>query len=221
VTLAIIGSLAIITGGAVLAILGTDGKLSSGSRLLSTPTSAIAAPVSRIQNTIGIAQRMGTPTLRISASPALGSSATFVGIAPAAAVDRYLAQVSAQPVDDLGFRPYTIRPEIGQGTVHPPTAERFWVSNATSTRAAKLNWKITNTRYQVVIMNANGHRGFATTSEIATTQPNAPHYAAAALIRGLLLMASATALLIRTTGRPRGRPGAPGRPIDASTTATA
>jgi hypothetical protein len=76
VTLAIIGSLAVITGGIVLAILGTDGRLSSGSRLLSTPTSAIAAPVSSIQNTIGRAQGIGTPTLRITASPALGGAAT-------------------------------------------------------------------------------------------------------------------------------------------------
>jgi hypothetical protein len=70
-------------------------------------------------------------------------------------------------------------------------------------------------------MNANGHTGFATTSEIATTQPNAPHYAATALIGGLLLIGTATALLIRASGRPRRRSGTPGRLIDASPTATA
>jgi hypothetical protein len=35
--LVIIGSLAAITGGAQLAVLGTDGRLASGPRLLSTP----------------------------------------------------------------------------------------------------------------------------------------------------------------------------------------
>jgi hypothetical protein len=64
VALVIIGSLAAITGGALLAVLGTDGRLASGPRLLSTPTSAIVSPVPGIQNGIGVAEGMGTPTLQ-------------------------------------------------------------------------------------------------------------------------------------------------------------
>ena len=88
VALVIIGGVVAIIGGALLAVLGTDGRLASGARTLSTPTSAMVFPVSGIRDTIGVAQGMGTPTLRISASPLPGSPATFVGIAPAADVDR-------------------------------------------------------------------------------------------------------------------------------------
>jgi hypothetical protein len=208
VALALIGSLVAITGGALLAVLGTDGRLASGPRLLSTTTTAIVSPVSGIQNAIGIAQDMGTPTLRISASPLPHSPATFIGIAPAADVDNYLTPVASRQTGNLGFRPYAIRGAgyDGLGLAQPPTRERFWVAKAVSTRTAKINWKITNDRYRVVIMNANGQSGFAMTTTIATTQPNEPIYALAALIAGLLITGGGSILLIRTTGPSRSRP---------------
>lgn len=206
VAVAITGSLIALIGGALLAVLGTDGRLASGARLLSTPTSAIVSPVSGIQDAIGIAQGMGTPTLRISASPVPSSPATFVGIAPAADVDRYLGPVASRQVDDLGFRPYTIRPTRRYGLTEPPAKQRFWVAQATSTHTAKINWRVTNNGYRVVIMNANGQNGLATSSSIATTQPNAPLYALAALIAGLLVAGGGSILLIPTTRQSHRRP---------------
>ena len=221
VTLAVIGSLVAITGGALLAVLGTDGRLASGPRLLSTPTSAIVAPVSSIQNAIGV--EPGIPTLRVSATPVPGSPATFVGIAPAADVNRYLAPITSRQAGDLGFRLYTIRGTGHDGPAHaqPPTMQRFWVAHATSNHTAKFNWKITNDRYRVVIMNANGHNGLATTTTIATTEPNIPLYALAALIAGLLIAGVGSILLIRTTGGSRRRPNRLTGLTDASVATTA
>jgi hypothetical protein len=218
-----IGSVVAIIGGALLALLGTNGRLASGARTLSTPTSAMVSPVSGIQDAIGVAQGMGTPTLRISASPLPGSPATFVGIARAADVDRYLARVSGKQTSDLGFRLYAIRAtgREGSGLAQPPTAQRFWVAEATSTRTAKVNWRITNDRYRVVIMNANGQNGFATTTTIATTQPNEPVYALVALIAGLLMTGGGTILLIRTTGRSGRRADGLARLPNASPATTA
>jgi hypothetical protein len=163
----------------------------------------MVSPVSGIQDAIGVAQGMGTPALRISASPLPGSPAAFVGIAPAADVDRYLARVSGGQASDLGFRLYAVRASgrEGRGLAQPPTAQRVWVAEAASTRTAKVNWRITNDRYRVVIVNANGQLGFATAITIATTQPNEPLYALAALIAGLLMTGGGSILLIRTTGR--------------------
>lgn len=220
VTLAVIGSLAAITGGALLTALGTDGRLASGPRLLSTPTDAIVAPVSSIQNAIGV--EPGTPTLRISTAPVPDARATFIGIARAADVDRYLAPVTTRQADELGFRPYTNRGTGHDGRRHAqaPTMQRFWVAHATSDQTAKINWKITNDRYRVVIMNANGQDGIATSTTIATTDANVPVYAIAAMIAGLLIAGTGSMLLIRTTGGPR-RPNSLSRLPNASPATTA
>jgi hypothetical protein len=72
VVLAITGGVLAITGGVLLALVATDGRLSSGSRLLPTPTSALVSPITSIQNAIGITQGMGghtNPTDLICPSP--------------------------------------------------------------------------------------------------------------------------------------------------------
>src|SRR5207302_7558223 len=93
-----------------------------------------------------------------------------------------------------------------QGNAQPPAAQHFWLAQATSTRDAAINWKIRDGHYRVVIMNANGHGGFATTSAVAVTVPHIARYALAALLIGLLMAAGGTALLIRATGRSRNEP---------------
>jgi hypothetical protein len=75
------------------------------------------------------------------------------------------------------------------------------VAEATSTRTAQVNWKVRDGKYRVVIMSANGHGGFATTSEVGVTLPHIARYALVALLLGLLIAAGGTALVIRATRR--------------------
>ena len=86
----------------------------------------------------------------------------------------------------------------GGTTALPPSSLRFWVTQATSTHAAAINWKIRDGQYRVVIMSANGHGGFATTTAFGITIPNITDYAIAGLVLGLLMAGGGTALLIRT-----------------------
>jgi hypothetical protein len=220
-TLAVIGSLAAIAGGGLLAAFGTDGRLASGPQLLSTPTSAIVSPIANIKNTSGVANVIGQPTLRISASPVQGTAAVFIGIGRAADVDRYLAGVATQEVSNLSVEPYSITGTRhgGRASAQPPTTQRFWVAQASSTRAAGINWTVRDGQYRVVIMNANGHGGFATTSAIAITIPNIAHYALAGLFLGLLIAGGGTALLIRATRQPRN--GSPSPEAGAAAAAAA
>ena len=200
-TLAVIGSLAAIAGGDLLAAFGTDGTLASGPHLLSTPTGAIVSPITGIKDTSGVATVTGQPTLRISATPVQGTAAVFVGIGRAADVNRYLAGVATQEVTNLSVEPYSITGTRhgGRPSAQPPQTQRFWMAQASSTRAAEINWKVRDGQYRVVIMSANGHGGFATTSTIGITIPNIVHYALAALLIGLLIAGGGTALLIRAT----------------------
>ena len=189
----------------VLAAFGTGGTLNTGPRLVSTPAAAIVSSVANIKNTSGVTKIAGQPTVRISASPVQGTARAFVGIGRAADVDRYLAGVTTETVSSLSGDPYKITgiSHGSQGTAQPPAAQHFWVAQATSTRAAEINWKIRDGQYRVVIMSANGHGGFATTSAVAVTLPHIARYALVALILGLLIAAGGTVLLIRAAGRSR------------------
>ena len=206
-SLAVAGTLVALGGGGLLAAFGTDGRLASGPHLLSTPAGAIVSSITNIKNTSGLATIAGQPTLRISAAPVQGTTAAFIGIGRAVDVDRYLAGVATQEVTDLTIEPYSITgtPHAGQADAGPPASQRFWVAQASSTRAAEINWKIRDGQYRVVIMNANGHGGFATTSAIALTIPNIARYALAGLLIGLLMAGGGTALLIRASGQSRNR----------------
>ena len=221
--LAVIGSLLALGGGGLLAAFGTDGSLASGPHLLSTPTSAIVSPVASIKHTSGVASVIGQPTLRLSASPVQGTAGVFVGVGRAADVDRYLAGVATEQVTDLNVDPYSITGIRHGGRLNapPPSAQRFWVAQASSTRtAAEINWKIRDGQYRVVVMNANGRGGFASTSAVGITIPNIAIYAIAGLVLGLLMAGGGTALLIRATGQPRNSANASSPTASAATAPT-
>lgn len=203
-SLAVIGSLAAIAGGGLLAAFGTDGRLASGPHPLSTRATAIVSPITSIKNTSGIAALTGKPTLRISASPVQRSAGVFVGIGPAADVDRYLARVSTERITSLNTDPYTITQTTrsGQTTPRPPATQPFWVARSTSTHTTSITWKIRDGRYRLVIMNANGQPGLATSTAIGITTPNIAYLSLAGLIIGLLMAGGGTALLIRAASSP-------------------
>lgn len=203
--LTLVGSLVLVSGVGLLFAFGTHGRLTSGPRLLSTPAGAIVSPVSTIKNTSGVATLMGQPTLRISASPTATSPAAFVGIAPATEVNRYLAGVATEHISDVGFEgsASTASRQTGRASAQPPSTQPFWVAQASSTHTARIDWKIKDGSYRVVIMNANGHGGIAATSTITTTLPNMPLYALLAMILGVLITAGGTWLIVKTS-RPTG-----------------
>jgi hypothetical protein len=150
-----------------------------------------------------------------------GTAGAFVGIGRAADVDRYLAGVRTETVSSLSSDPYSISgvSHGSQGNAQPPAAQRFWAAQATSTRAAAINWKVRDGQYRVVIMSANGHGGFATTSATAVTLPHIARYALATLLLGLLMAGGGTALLIRATARSRNAAHTSPTPSGATTTA--
>ena len=220
-TLALLGTLAFLGVGGVPAAFGPYDTLTSGRHLASTQAAAIVSSVANIKNTSGVATIAGQPTVRISASPVQGTTEAFVGIGRAADVDRYLADVTTETVSSLSSDQYNISgvSHGSRGNAQPPTAQHFWVAEATSTRTAQVNWKVRDGQYRVVIMNASGHGGFATTSAAGVTLPHITLYALVALLLGLLIAAGGTALLIRATGRSQNESNTSPTPSGAATTA--
>src|ERR1700747_2869253 len=89
--LLVIGVLAAIGGGALMAFFGSNDTLSSGVQQVSTPTRALVSPAGSIQGASGAQTVFGSVRLRITATPAGAGHLLFLGIGPASAVDGYLS----------------------------------------------------------------------------------------------------------------------------------
>src|SRR5215468_2647389 len=92
--LLVIGALAAVGGGALMALFGSNNTLSSGVQQVSTPTRALVSPADSIQGASGAQTVVGSARLRITATPTGAGQRLFVGIGPASVVDRYLSGVS-------------------------------------------------------------------------------------------------------------------------------
>jgi hypothetical protein len=78
--LLLIGVLAAIAGGALMALFGSNNTLSSGVQHVSTPTRALVSPASSIQGASGAQTVVGNVRLRITATPTGAGHRLFLGI---------------------------------------------------------------------------------------------------------------------------------------------
>src|SRR5215471_11059901 len=87
--LLVIGALAAIGGGALIALFGSNNTLSSGVQQVSTPTRALVSEAGSIQGVSGAQTAVCSVRLRITATPVGAGHLLFLCIGPASAVDRY------------------------------------------------------------------------------------------------------------------------------------
>jgi hypothetical protein len=151
------GGAAAIVGGAVLAVFGTDSTISTGHHRVSTNTSALVSEGADF-GAHG-ADVLGHPGIKISVTGS--EKPVFVGIGPAAAVDRYLAGASVETVTDFELRPFhlTTTQREGSTRLSPPLDQSFWVSQSAGSTSAATSWKVRDGNYRIVIMNADGSTG--------------------------------------------------------------
>ena len=103
--LLVIGALAAVAGGALMALFGSNNTLSSGVQQVSTPTRALVSSAGSIQGVSGAQTVLGNVRLRITATPAAAGQRLFLGIGPQSAVDRYLSRVSYDVATDVAVDP--------------------------------------------------------------------------------------------------------------------
>jgi hypothetical protein len=89
-----------------------------------------------------------------------GDRPVFVGIAPTADVDRYLARSAHSEVTDVSFDPFSADYRAFGGTKAPaaPATQGFWAASAHGTGTQTLVWKVRSGGWSVVVMNADGSR---------------------------------------------------------------
>jgi hypothetical protein len=209
--LLVIGALAAIGGGALMALFGSNDTLSSGVQQVSTPTRALVSEAGSIQGASGAQTAVGSVRLRITATPAGAGHLLFLGIGPASAVDRYLSGVSHDVATDVSVTPFhlTLARQGGTATPPPPGSQSFWVAQASGTHPT-LTWTVTSGSYRVVVMNTDATAPVAFTGGLDLTIPHSFAIGIGLLIGGIVLIVIAIVLIVLGA---RARPGQPPRPV--------
>jgi hypothetical protein len=209
--LLVIGVLAAISGGALMALFGSNDTLSSGAQQVSTPTRALVSPAGSIQGASGAQTVVGDVRLRITATPNGAGHGLFLGIGPASAVNRYLSKVSHDVATDVSVTPFhlTLSRHGGTATPPPPGSQSFWVAKASGNHPT-LAWTVTDGSYRVVAMNTDAAAPVAFTGALGLTIPHLFGIGIGLLIGGIVLILIAIALIVLGI---RARPRPPSGPV--------
>jgi hypothetical protein len=210
VLLLVIGALAAIGGGALMALFGPTNTLSSGVQQVSTPTRALVSPAGSIQGASGAQTVLGSVRLRITAAPTRTGHQLFLGIGPEGAVDRYLSGVSHDVATDVSVAPFhlTLARHRGTGTPAPPGSQSFWVAKASGNHPT-LTWTVTSGSYRVVAMNADAAAPVAFAGGLDLTIPHSFAIGIGLLIGGIVLILIGIVLIVlgaRARPRPQSQP---------------
>jgi hypothetical protein len=206
--LLVIGLVAAIGGGVLMALFGSHDTADSGVQHVSTPTRALVSPASSIQDTSGVQTVFGSVRLRITATPAGAGHQFFLGVGPASEVDRYLSGVSHDVATSVTLAPFqlTLVRHGGAATPPPPGSRSFWVARASGNHPL-LTWTVTSGSYRVVAMNTDTAAPVAFTGRLKLTIPHLFAAGIGLLIGGIVLIAIAVVLIVLgARARPRSAP---------------
>jgi hypothetical protein len=185
-------------GGLLFGVVGSDGKVDSDTHSISTSRAALVSSVADLTNVSDIADVVGDPELRLTATATGGTRGLFVGIGPAKQVDRYLASVPVDVVTDFDIDPFKLerKPRAGSKRPEPPASQAFWVAKGTGQDTATLRWKVRDGDYRLVLMNADGSRGVRADGDVGVTLPHVSRVAWLLVGGGALLLLGGVATVV-------------------------
>lgn len=119
----------------------------------------------------------------------------FIGVAPTAAVDSYLAGVSRQVV--TGWSPFSsdYRHEAGAVPKTAPIDAQVWTAQVSGPGTQTLTWQPVGGSWTIVMMHPNGSAGLSVTADIGATIPDLAWFAVALFAAGVLLLSAAVLLV--------------------------
>lgn len=144
-------------GGLAAALVGRDGRVDFG--LGAAQTTVGSALVSDlVHSTSAAPSSWGSLTLSVTS---LNGKPVFVGLGPASAVDRYLADTSYAVVGRWTNGSAEVTEVSGTGQPADPTSEPFWLRSGTGHAAVRLDLSPYADSYRVVVVNQDGSSGVA------------------------------------------------------------
>ncbi|WP_198410975.1 DUF4389 domain-containing protein [Cryobacterium sp. TMT1-3] len=158
-----------LTGGTALAVVTAsqqdDGYFTSPAETFAVDSYAITTPKLDVGMDFGVPTGVGfdLATVRLQATAVDSDRDVFIGIAPRADVDAYLADVNHSELREVESRPFRDDYLNVPGTQTPgaPTDESFWTESASGAGTQEIIWKPAAGNWSVVVMNADASEGVA------------------------------------------------------------
>lgn len=152
-----------VIGGIVAASSGPDRWFGTGFASIETRTHALVADPDDIADDDEDDHNNGGSKIRVGRrnSYAAGfepsGGAVFLGVGPAADVDRYLDGVAREYITDIDWDPLQLDTDVVEGTRSPapPHEEEFWVAQTSGVERQQLTWRIEDDLL-LVVMRENG-----------------------------------------------------------------
>jgi hypothetical protein len=148
--------------------------------------------------------------VRVSAESNAGKP-VFVGVAHTRDVERYLAGTAHATVTDFDSSPFTVTKDEQPGRRAPaaPTDTSIWSASTHGTGTQRLEWKVADGNWSIVVMNADGSRGVDAKVSAGAKAPFLAPLGWASLAGGLVLLVAAGGLVYLGVRPPRVPPAPP------------
>jgi hypothetical protein len=225
VVLAILGSIVALIGAGMLAGGGAvtvfhltqrddDGFLTTPTEQVSSDGYAVTTEgidVAGLDNAEGWLVEQGIGRVRVRAESRLGP--VFVGIAPEADLDGYLAATAHDELREVRVGTDRYRSREGAAPPVAPGDAGIWVASAAGDGTQSLEWEARDGRWAVAVMNADGSRAVAADVSVGAKLGVLPWIGGALLLLGLLGLALGAGLIaIAGRGHAATTPAAPAEP---------
>jgi len=195
-------ALALLIGGGALGV-GQAVNRDSGGYLRAEPAQVRSETAAVTAGEVDVVIDAGTPNwlverlatkVRLSI-PGGAGPATFVGVAPSADVEAYLAGVARDEVTAVKGDTATYRRITGTAAAARPGDQPFWVASQVGPGPVQLDWAVTSGSWTVVLMNADGAPGVAADVTMSVKSEALLPVALLLLAVGLVLALAAVALV--------------------------
>ena len=209
-TLLALCGIGLLAGGVAAATVaaqqGRDGFLTTPSGSFSVASYAITSP--NLETGTDTGTTAGTPpgsggipsglaTVMLEATNARGTG-VFIGIAPRAEVDRYLASVAHSELTSVNSTPYRTEYREVPGSRRParPGSQTWWTVAASGPGTQRVVWPVASGDWAVVVMNADATQGVDVQVRAGVRSALFVPAAVALLLGGGLLLVAGVLLVI-------------------------
>lgn len=172
------------------------GYLTTSTQTFATSSYAVTSTAIDLGSPSGLVTPGGIlGTLRIRATATDPAKGVFLGVAPSAAVQSYLAGVDHLVVNSWGTG--GTHNDVASGAAPPtsPADARIWSAQVSGPGTQTLTWRPTDGRWVVVVMNPNAKAGVSVSADEGATIPDLGWIAGGLLAAGAIVVIAAIVLI--------------------------